>query len=157
MGVLSKVLKKLTLSNIASLAVLVVVSVVFFMQTYPVKILDVYITSFPPVKGKFYPGEELTVRGIFCKKTELPAHTQVQLTRAADGYSQSINLGRRYLKPNCYDIKYGLMNLPTNLPAGIYIGTINMKFEVNPFRTIEYNIVIQPFEILPGKVIYLDQ
>lgn len=135
------------LANIFLTLTVVTFFYVVYLVTWPFEVIK--INNLPyPVKNPVVPaGERVVLDTDYCKYMPIPASYYAQFIATPSGTVTT--LAERYvsnLETGCRRNDFSVLT-PEDLEPGRYIIRLNIQYQVNPLRIIDYTLESQPFEV----------
>lgn len=121
---------------------------VIFLLIWPYKIVTIKKLPYPIKNQNIAAGEYVVLDTDYCKYQALPASYFVQFIATPSG--QVTTLEEKYLSnldTGCKHVDFRILT-PETVAPGKYIIRLNIRYQVNPIRTVDYSFDSEPFDII---------
>lgn len=111
---------------------------------YPFKTIELQDKLIPVIIKQVHAGEKLQVKYNFTKFTDEQAEINITLVNHV-----ILNLNPYYLSLVSGEYhKIGFIEIPSFSPLGTYHAIVNIKYKINPLRTISLDFQTEDFQVV---------
>jgi len=123
----------------------VCVYTVMYWKFHDYRILEPLEGNYQLDQTVYKQGDNFDIRLRVCKTREIPENIY---GRFVDGLIYSVPENTSNFEEGCYDTIISSVDIPENLPVGMYHYEESIEYRVNPIRTIIYEFTTEEFEVI---------